>query len=126
ASRPIRKPAGDLPPPLPYECTPMARPRKLLIDAYNVLHVTGVLAPEHAGPDLADLADLISRSRWSHLTTRLVCDGAGLGTLDLPGKIEAVFAGPGGDADSLIETLLQRDSAPRSVRVVSSDRRLRT
>lgn len=103
----------------------MARPRKLLVDAYNVLHVTGVLAPEHAGPDLTELAELIAKSRWSALRVRLVCDGASPGPLQLAGRVEAVFAGAGADADSLIEELLRQDSAPRAVRVISSDRRLR-
>ena len=38
----------------------------LLIDTYNVLHVTGVLPPEIAGlepADLADLPDATSRAR---------------------------------------------------------------
>ncbi len=103
----------------------MPRPRRLIVDAYNVLHVTGVLAPEHAGPDLIGLAELIHFSRFSSLQTTLVCDGDSPERLKLPGRVETHYAGKGQDADSVIEAMLERDSAPRSVRVVSSDRRLR-
>lgn len=103
----------------------MPRPRRLIVDAYNVLHVTGVLAPEHAGPDLLGLAKLIAGSRFADLRTTLVCDGAPKERLKLPGRVDVQFAGLGQDADTLIEIILERDTAPRSVRVVSSDRRLR-
>ena len=36
----------------------------LLIDAYNVLHVVGVLPPDLAGIDLEELAILIAKSRF--------------------------------------------------------------
>lgn len=103
----------------------MPRLRRLIVDAYNVLHVTGVLAPEHAGPDLIGLAELIAHSRFRELRTTLVCDGDSEERLRLPAGIDVQFAGKGGDADSLIEVMLAQDSAPRTVRVVSSDRRLR-
>lgn len=102
----------------------MARPRRLIIDAYNVLHVTGVLDPERAGPDLTDLARLIAGSRWGRLATSLVCDGPAPALPDFPPRVRAVFAGPGRDADSLIERMLVQDTAPRSIRVISSDRRI--
>ena len=101
----------------------------LLVDAYNALHVTGVLPPDLAGVDVRGLADLVGRSRWRSAGAILVCDGTGPGGPKRITPIEGVaieirYAGAGRDADSLIERLLDRDSAPRRVTVVSSDRRL--
>jgi hypothetical protein len=47
----------------------------LIVDAYNVLHVTGVLPPELAGLEIEELADLASASRWGRQRIVLVCDG---------------------------------------------------
>lgn len=103
----------------------MPRPRRLIIDAYNVLHVTGALAPQYAGPGLADLADLIAASRWGTIRSSLICDGPGVSVrMKPPGRVEIIFAGPGKDADTLIETIISACSAPRFLAVVSSDRRL--
>jgi hypothetical protein len=106
----------------------------LLVDAYNALHVTGVLPPELAGPDLRDLAAMIARSRFAGRLAWLVCDGAptgsrrsgGLIRQTVPGveNVEIAYAGPGRDADSAIERLIERDSAPKRLLVVSSDRRI--
>jgi hypothetical protein len=105
---------------------------RLVIDTFNVLHVTGVLPPELAGPDAVRLAGLITRSRWASMDVRLVCDGAA-GNLILPAglaegsRIRLVFAGHGPDAaDIMIERIIAEDSAPRTLLVVSSDRRILT
>jgi len=98
----------------------------LIVDAYNVLHVTGVLPADLAGIDLPGLVQLISQSRWRRWRVDLVCDGsapAGVG-LTLPGRIELRFAGPGVEADAVIERMIEQSSAPRRLTVVSSDRRL--
>ena len=106
----------------------------LLVDTYNVLHVTGVLPPELAGPDAVGLARLMARSRYAGRPAWLVCDGAPPGSRrsggvirqPAPGveSVEIVYAGPGRDADSAIERLIERDSAPKRLLVVSSDRRI--
>jgi len=108
----------------------------LLVDAYNALHVTGVLPPEIAGVDATGLARLVARSRYGSRACWLVCDGAPPGSRRSGGVIrqpvagveavEIVYAGPGRDADSAIERLVERDSAPRQLVVVSSDRRILT
>jgi len=105
---------------------------RLIIDTYNVLHVTGVLPPEMAGPDAVKLAGLIRESRWAGADVRMVCDG-GQGNLVLPAeltagsKIRLIFAGHGPDAaDIMIEKIIAKDSAPRTLLVVSSDRRILT
>ena len=103
---------------------------RLIIDTYNVLHVTGVLPPELAGPDAVRLAELIRESRWADADVRMVCDGSSAG-LSLPrelaegSRIRLVFAGAGPDAaDIMMERIIEKDSAPRTLLVVSSDRRI--
>lgn len=103
----------------------------LIADVYNALHVTGVLPPHLAGLDAPGLAELVARSRkWPEAV--LVCDGvkprgwrrAVEGAPGAPG-VELRFAGPGRDADSLIERMIRDAPDPRRLTVVSSDRRLK-
>jgi hypothetical protein len=119
----------------------------LLIDTSNVLHAIGVL-PEHLKElDVAQLARLISESRYGRRRAVLVCDGVGpasaapgagpmgddrgnLATTNTApsGKeiagLDIVYAGAHQEADDVIELLIARDSAPRRLLVVSTDRRL--
>ena len=103
----------------------------LILDAYNVLHVTGVLPPHLAGVGVRGLAELIATSRWRSLPCRLVCDGTGekgvgkVAETALPRSIRVIYAGPGRDADTLIENLIDASTSPRRLVIVSSDRRLR-
>jgi len=99
----------------------------LLIDAYNVLLTPGVLPLGLAGVDLTGLAHLIERGRYRRRAAVLVCDGRSksLSEQELKiGSVRVVYAGAGADADSLIERMLDEDSAPRRFLVVSSDRRI--
>ncbi len=130
------------PAPLPPICKEHVRavPRRspprptLIVDAYNALHVTGILPPEIAGPEPRDLARLVARSRYGGRLCWLVCDGAPPGSRQSGGmirqpapgveRVEIVYAGPNRDADSLIERLIEQDSAPGKLLVVSSDRRI--
>lgn len=97
----------------------------LVIDAYNLLHAA--LGAAGGGRDLglAGLAQLLGRSRYAGQPATLVCDGQ---RLDLAGErvggVRVLFAGSGHDADSIIEHLVARDSAPGRLIVVSSDRRV--
>ncbi|MDG2422640.1 MAG: NYN domain-containing protein [Phycisphaerales bacterium] len=99
---------------------------RLLIDTFNVLHVTGVLPPGLAGPDVAGLATLLASSRWGEAHIALVCDGtppAGKKP-KLPANIRAIYAGKV-EADEILERLIADSSAPGRLLVVSSDRRVR-
>jgi hypothetical protein len=89
-----------------------------------VLHVTGVLPPHLAGLDAPGLAELVARSRkWPGAV--LVCDGVKpRGVPGAPG-VELRFAGPGRDADSLIERMIGDAPDPKRLTVVSSDRRVK-
>lgn len=112
----------------------------LLVDAYNVLHVQGVLPAHLAGMEVDGLARLLGVSRYARGRIVLVCDGAPPRTSIGGGKkvagrsgrashptasgVEIVHAGGGHDADSYIEDFLERDSASRRWTVVSSDHRV--
>lgn len=114
----------------------------LVVDAYNVLHVVGVLPPDLAGLEPPGLARLIGVSRWRNEEAHLVCDGAAplvrepIGEVmdrgaariwrieDAP-RVSIVHVGVGRDADTFIEELLEKATAPRRMTIVSNDRRLR-
>lgn len=100
---------------------------RLLIDTYNLLHAA--LGPAGAGRDLgyAGLATLVRQSRYGSASSiSLVCDGVGPRT-GLGERVQGcriIPAGAGADADSVIESMIARDSDPRRLIVVSSDRRV--
>lgn len=102
-------------------------PVAILIDAYNVLHCTHILAAQHALMSVEQLCGLLSRSAWRSGRMVVVCDGARptLGPVeDEVGDVQLIYAGGGRDADSCIERLIAEDHAPRHLTVVSNDRRL--
>ena len=96
---------------------------RLLVDASNVLHVTGVVPPALALSEPSELAQLILRSRYSQADVTLVCDGSrpGMQKLGQFGLIQLHWTGAT-TADSVIEMLLQKSSHARSYTVVSNDR----
>ena len=96
-------------------------PLPLIIDTYNVLHVTGVLPGELAVGEPESLAKLIAGRRFAGDAVWLVCDGVPRGALRV-GRIVIEGAGPGRSADDHIIEFLARNSAPRRVTVVTSDR----
>ena len=100
---------------------------RLLVDACNVLHVTGVLPPELAVGEPAELAQLIQRSRYARGDTTLVCDGSRPGQQALMhhGRITLHWTGAT-SADAVIESLLQASSHARQHLVVSNDRAVQT
>ena len=99
---------------------------RLLIDTFNVLHVTGVLPPGLAGPEVPGLAALIQGSRWSDTPVALICDGMPPpeGPPRLPPRIRAIYS-KGVEADDILERLIADSTAPGRLLVVSSDRRVR-
>jgi len=109
--------------------------RYLLIDGYNLLHAAG-LARDRYGPGqfekcrqrlLQEVADRLTAEQRASTTVIFDAQHA---PPDVPSVqrfagISVVFS-VGSDADSLIEAMLEKHSAPRQVLVVSSDRRLQS
>jgi predicted RNA-binding protein with PIN domain len=105
----------------------------LIIDGYNLLHASGVFGAdrgprgfEQSRAALLDmLVDLLGDAAAG---TIVVFDAArapdGLPARHLHGGIRVWFAREYPDADSLIEELVEGDTAPGHLVVVSSDRRL--
>ena len=93
----------------------------IIIDTYNVLHVTGVLPPELAVGEPEGLAALVAASRFGSDAVWLICDGVPRGA-NRVGRIVIEGAGPGQSADDHIAAFLQSSSAPRRLTVVTSDR----
>lgn len=108
---------------------------RLLIDGYNLMHAAGRMS-RRFGPDglrrarfqfLNELAMTLGVERAC--ATTIVFDASSLPINQAPESIckgmKVIYAIDDDDADSRIEHLIARDSAPRSLTVVSSDRRLR-
>jgi predicted RNA-binding protein with PIN domain len=96
----------------------------LLLDTYNVLHVTGVLPPDLAGIDVAGLLDLLSGSRYRGEQIVMVCDGnprRGGPRFEPSARHRVVFSGKKESADNVIMRMIAHSSAPRRLTVVSSD-----
>lgn len=109
----------------------------LVIDLFNVLHAVPKAARELGGwrgrgsVDIERLASLIAASRFAGEPVWLVCDGTGGGRArrgeEELGNVRVLYAGPGKDADSLIERILddlERCGKLGGLGVVSSDRRV--
>ena len=112
---------------------PMFRPY-LIIDGYNLMHAAGLARTTYGPGQLERLRMRLLRHLARHLTaaererTTIVFD-AGTAPPDLPRQsmtagIAVRFASPGREADDEIEELIAAHSAPRQIRLVSSDHRL--
>ncbi|MDG1838027.1 MAG: NYN domain-containing protein [Phycisphaerales bacterium] len=98
---------------------------RVIVDAWNVLHVEGVLPPGLAGLDLAGLGRLMQATRWRASHGTLVCDGAAQPRPEgLPDPIHVLWSGHTREADDLIEDVIARTTTPGRLVVVSSDNRL--
>ena len=112
----------------------VARPF-VIIDGYNLMHAAGFARQRYGPGGLERAREQFLRALIAMVTpemqprTTVVFDA-----FDSPGNenrqsrresVTVLFAGAGGDADSLIEQLIADHSAPRQVRVVSDDRRLK-
>ncbi len=101
----------------------------LIVDAYNVLHCTHVLPQRWAEIGVQELCRMIERAGVRRGKAVVVCDGAPPPLQDARqvfGDVELLYAGGGRDADSLIEKLIERETAPGNLFVISNDNRLRS
>ncbi|QDV36762.1 NYN domain-containing protein [Tautonia plasticadhaerens] len=108
---------------------------RLLIDGYNLMHAAGRMG-RRFGPDglrrarhrfLDELAHTLGAEQAGQTT--LVFDATTLPLSQAPESshkgMSVIFAVEEDDADTRIELLIAGDSAPRSLTVVSTDRRIR-
>jgi predicted RNA-binding protein with PIN domain len=108
--------------------------RYLIIDGYNLMHAAGLARRTYGPGQLERCRSQLLRYLARHLTgpdrerTTVVFDAADAPS-DLPRRMTTdgmtvCFASPGKDADDMIEELIAAHSAPRQIRLVSSDHRL--
>jgi predicted RNA-binding protein with PIN domain len=106
----------------------------LIIDGYNLLHASGILA-RGVGPGVLErartallnfLAESLTAEELPRTTVVFDATQApkGLERSMRHRGIDVRFALPGGEADDLIEQLIKADTSPRKLIVVSSDHRL--
>jgi predicted RNA-binding protein with PIN domain len=106
----------------------------LLIDGYNLLHASGILARRGGRGALERSRDALLNVLAESLPddelsrTTVVFDARdppwGLSRKQVHRGLTVYFASREVDADSMIEELIQSNSAPRKLTVVSSDHRL--
>jgi predicted RNA-binding protein with PIN domain len=123
------KTAADAQSPIRYN-----RGMALLIDGYNLLHATDIFGEAGPGTELhrtrLAFLNFLARaiSKRQRAQTTIVFDAAGAPP-GLPRTIyhedmTVHFAARHSEADEMIEDLLEQHPAPRSLTVVSSDRRV--
>ncbi|GAB4187333.1 MAG: hypothetical protein Kow00105_01960 [Phycisphaeraceae bacterium] len=95
----------------------------LIIDCYNVLHAE---KPKPlAGLGEAALCVLLSRSRWVASGVTVVCDGSPKPEspdTEAVDPVELIYSGASRSADEVIIELIDKNTAPRRLTVVSNDR----
>jgi uncharacterized protein len=106
----------------------------LLIDGYNLLNVTGIFAKAGPGTELhrnrLALLNFLAASinKRERAQTTIVFDAAGappgLPRMIMHEGITVHFSPRHSEADEMIEDLLEKFAAPRSLLVVSSDHRI--
>jgi predicted RNA-binding protein with PIN domain len=107
---------------------------QILIDGYNLLHVTGIFGtPGHPRAFqqarerlLAHLADRLGASRAAHTTVVFDASEAppGLPRQTVLSGISVHFAADHNSADDLLELFIESHTAPKQLTVVSSDHRV--
>ncbi len=109
----------------------------LIIDGYNLMHAWGLARQRYGPGDLERLRERFLHQLANRLTdqersrTTIVFDAGTQAPLDIPTEhvfqsMRILFARRDEDADARIERLVKEHSAPRQIRLVSSDRRLQT
>jgi predicted RNA-binding protein with PIN domain len=100
-----------------------------LFDGYNLYHAMCKYSEVWSHTTPATMCSLIAEDMQrlrDHAV--IVFDGTHRGKphqgLKLP-RVKILFSGPKSDADSAIEKLIQKNTAPRRLQVISSDNRIR-
>jgi len=97
----------------------------LIVDCYNLLHHD--MPASLAGLEEGRLCRLLAASRFRNERIAVVCDGVvkpdGLRRSPVEG-VDLVYSGKKRSADDVIISMINRDSAPRRLTVVSNDREI--
>lgn len=108
-----------------YDGIGMMAMMSLVIDCYNLLHMD---MPVHlAGLDETRLCRLLGCTAWAGRGIVVVCDGRVKphGPLESPEpSVDLVYSGHQCSADDVIVQMIQANTAPRRLTVVSSDRQI--
>jgi predicted RNA-binding protein with PIN domain len=102
--------------------------RKIIIDGYNLIYAHPELKKK-IDSEAEEVREILIRVLAEYIRTRrieivVVFDSAASGVvykLSLPSRIEVIFSRPGLTADQMIVKMMQSESEPRKVTVVSSD-----
>lgn len=101
----------------------------IIIDGHNLLHAIPKADRDSASINEIGLCRLLDKYlRLTGQAGEIIFDGAGprdKSMFDNVSDIEVLFAGPGNDADTVIEDKIKASSAPKRLTIISSDRRLR-
>lgn len=106
----------------------------LIIDGYNLLHAAGWAQSRYRPGELEACRTRLLKFLSEHLSemeavrTTVVFDArhppVAAPRFITHGHIRVLFASPHGDADRMIEEMLESSDAPRNVTLISNDRRL--
>lgn len=96
----------------------------LFIDCYNLLHTA--MPQNLAGLEENRLCVLLAGSGFARGRIVVVCDGQPKphATASPVAEVELIYSGPGRTADDVIIELINADTTPRRVIVVSNDREI--
>ncbi len=97
----------------------------LLIDCYNLLHAP--MPPSLAGLEEDGLCRRLASSPWSGTGITVVCDGIvkpGTPAFSPVPQVQLVYSGPGRSADDVIIEMIDEDTSPRRLYVVTDDREI--
>lgn len=102
----------------------------MLIDGYNLYHAAVRVDEEWQALSRSAMCRYVESFLGPRSDALIVFDGAWprerCEEESMTGPVQVTYAGPGRDADTVIERLIEANTAPRRLIVVSSDRRLRT
>jgi predicted RNA-binding protein with PIN domain len=102
----------------------------IIIDGNNLLHTIIKLEEDPGAISDVGLCRILGRYfKLAGGKCEIVFDGTGpqdKGRFDSISNLEVFFAGPGTDTDTVIEDKISASTAPKSLTIVSSDRRLRS